>query len=238
MTRFAHRYYIQPMAFVIAVMVMIFSRLVTATRRTANQLGRVRQFTSLDSLMHYCSSHMLVVVVSEVCKHNLLPDFLSFWRLGIFFGVLNPLVSEIGVSLVVMPGVVIITGFDFWLLPILSNVFVFALAGFWVATPLAGALVPANLAIVIVAIGSGFVFMELVKRLNFLTFRTGFHTISQTKTPPTLARRHCLGDTESQRGSLKVYDCLPEKTNDRPVTVSPKQSNYTRFGQWGQLWEV
>lgn len=183
MTGFAHRYYIQAVAFVIAVMVMIFSRLIVAARRVTDQLRRVTQFTRLNGLMHYCSSQVLVVVVSEVCALNLLFNFLALLGLSIFSGVFNALLSKIGVTLVVMPSIVIIAGFDFWLLAILSSVFVFSFEGFWVTTSQAGTLISTNLAIVIVSIGSGFVFMEVLNRLDLLTFWTQFHIGSQNKNP-------------------------------------------------------
>lgn len=71
-------------------------------------------------------------------------------------------------------------------------------------------------------------FLHLFPKSLFSEFLI-IHLVSQIKTPPTLARRHCLGDTESQRGLLQVYDYMAKKTNDRPVTVSPKHRYYSTF---------
>lgn len=44
-----------------------------------------------------------------------------------------------------------------------------------------------------------------------------FHSVSQIKIPPTLARRYCSGNAESQRDSLKVYDYLAKNTKRRDL---------------------
>lgn len=69
---------------------------------------------------------------------------------------------------------------------------------------------------------------QMITTINTGPFLS-WHFSLQIKIPLTLVRRYCLGNAESQRDLLKVYDYLAKKTNDRPCTTLPKRLHYNTF---------
>lgn len=111
--------------------------------------------------------------------------------------------------------------------------------GFSITLLVLAIIVPlARLTVALVAtLGLG-AFVKFTYRLIGLTFRTIFcfhFAYHKQRIPPTLARRYCSGNAESQRDSLKVYGYWDKKTNDRPCTTLPEHRHYSTNGLICQL---